>query len=83
MNHRGHETKLSMENILNILEDQKSQKRVEMNDFSNDFDSGLQISCVDTEDEFDQSDAYAKWSEYLKIALLLALFGIKNVVRPE
>ena len=56
---------------------------VEMNDFSSNFEPGLQISCVDTEGGFDQSGAYAKWSEYLKIALLLALFEIKNVVRQE
>ena len=72
-----------MEHILNILEGQKIQKMAEMNHFSNDFDSGLQISCVDTEGEFNQSDTYVKQSEYLRIALLLALFGIKNVVKQE
>jgi len=56
MNHRDHETKLSMEYILNIPEDQKFQKMVKMNDFSNDFEPGHQISCVDTEGGFGQSD---------------------------
>jgi len=72
-----------MEYILNILENQKTLKMAEMIEFPKDFVSSPQISYVNTGDEFDQSNTYAKWSECLKFALLPALFGIKIIVRQE